>query len=476
MKKYISMIVTAIIIAALAVILLSTEFDSVYTLLRPPKNKGQNSEIQSAFESSLNDKYILRSPLSGEYKSSFILVDFDNDKDDEVVVFYSLSGTPDVVRMNILDNIDGEWKSIADFESAHKQVHKVAFSDIDKDGAKEIIVGWSLSDIELNNTINVYRICSDESGSFAEKIFENNYSEFTVCDVNSDFKSDILLFDKFHADTTSIRVTYFDFDDSGYRASGEFFIDPVISSVNAISYDKDKSNGNTRFYVDGYRVDNGMTTDFFYWDNKSRCFKYPDFNNPESVSTAATRSTSIICSDVNDDAVIEIPFEEYISESVVVSSAKALEKQQSIIKWMKCTDYGLSPVYYEIFIQNNCSLKIKNEWFGKFTVKNEPENGKLTFYALDDYSAFGPDDKQKKEDDIFDFRFGNEEEKDGDLALFSILAVAENETDFSDLTGYKFLKSDDSFNYYCYIYKEGKERDISKDSLKKVLVTRGDNK
>lgn len=472
MKKCIGAVAAAIIIALVVFVFSGTAFESVDMLMRPPKNEGQNSEIQAAFEASINDKYILRSPLSGEYKSSFILVDFNGDKIDEVVVFYSLSGAPDVARMNVICDFNGEWRSVADLESAHKQIHKVDFADIDKDGMMEIIAGWSISDTDLLNTLNVYRLSSDNGNLSVEKIFENNYTEFAVCDVNADFKTDILLFDKQHTDNVSIRATYYDFVGKKAYEAGEFYIDATISSVYSVCFDKDNSNGNTRIYVDGYRFDSGMTTELFYWDKKEKSFNRPVYSDLKSIPAAATRNTVITCRDINDDGIVEIPFEEYIPESEVVQQNKSVQKEQNIIKWMKYKNHGFVPVYYEIYnIQNNYSLKIKNDWYGNFTVKSEPDKGMMTFYRVEGsentFTDF--DDRQRQDDDLFDFGF--DDDNSNDNALFSVLCVAENNSDFYDLTGYKHLKTDNGFSYFCYIYKEGKKSGITKDSLKKILVT-----
>lgn len=472
MKKYIGAVTIVLIITALAFALSNVDFESVDMLLRPPKNEGQNSEIQSAFESSINDKYILRSPLSGEYKSSFILVDFNGDKNDEVVVFYSLSGAPDVARMNILCYINGAWRSIVDLESAHKQIHKVDFADVDKDNMKEIIVGWSISDTDLLNTLDVYRINSDDGNLTVEKVFESNYVDFAVCDVNSDFKSDILLFNKYHTENTSIKASYYDFSEAEAIESGSYDIDATISSVYSVCSDKDKSNGNTRIYVDGYRFDSGMTTEMFYWNKKDKKFDRPVGPDSKSIPSVATRNMIITCRDVNGDGVVEIPFEEYITESEVVQKNKSVLKQQSIIRWMKHSDNSFSCVYYEIFNpQNKYSLKIRNEWYGNFTVKSNPDEGLLTFYRVEgsDNSFDDFDGRQRNDDDFFDFAFEDNEKDDN--ALFSVLCVAENTDSIYDLSGYKLLKTNNGFNYYCYIYKEGKKSGITRDSLKKILVT-----
>ena len=227
--------------------------------------------------------------------------------------------------------------------------------------------------------------------------------------------------------------------------------------------------------MDGYRKDGGMTTELFFWDNKENRFKASESEDSTAISVLATRNTVITCRDINDDGIIEIPFEEYINDSKVVSLAKSLGKQQSIINWVKSTGTGPVTVYYEIFNQNNYSLKIDKEWYGYFTVKNDEDKSVLTFYAVENAQEnlpFGSDDRSDRADDIFDFHFndGNENEN----VLFSILSVLENENNFYDLSGYKFLKNDNGYSYFCYIYKEGKRWGITKDSLKKMLITRGD--
>ena len=476
MKRYLSLGLIIFLIVVLCIILSETTFVSVDGLMRPPKNEGQNSDIQAAFEASIEDKYILKSPLSGEYKSSFITVELDGDRDEEVVVFYSLSGTPDAARMNVIDRQGDSWRSIADFESAHKQIHKVDFADLDKDGKKEIIAGWSIFDTELSNTLNVYKLKNDGDRLIAEKIFENRYTEFIVCDVNTDGRSDILLFDKLYEGNKSLQALYFDFQGARPVLKGEFSVDPIIASVYSVSLDKDKTNGNVRFYLDGYRVDNGMTTELFYWNRAEKSFERPRYSNNVSLPTAATRSTALACADINDDGVIEIPFEEHIPGSELVSAAKSAPKKQSIIRWMKYNSYGFSSVYYEILNSPyNYSLKIKNEWYGNFTVKNYSEKGVLTFFSTGDFNEFPIRSFSLGEDAEKDLNTATDGGKpyyeDDPTALFTVAAFAENEGSLYDLSGYRYLKSDNGYNYYCRIYPEGKKRGITKDTVKKILIT-----
>lgn len=468
MKRYFGLALAIVLIALLTVILSETTFVSVDRLIRPPRIEGQNSDIQLAFENSINDKYILRSPLSGEHKSSYIPVNLDKDKEEEVVVFYSLSGSSDVARMNIIDAVDGRWQSVADLDSAHKQIHKVDFADLDKDGKTEIIVGWSISDTELTNTLSVYKLKAEEGNLYADKIFESNYIEYILCDVNTDKKNDLILFEKSYEHNASVKAEYFDFKNESADSAGVFYIDPVITTVFSACYDKEKSSGNIRFYVDGYRVDNGMTTDIFYWNKDKKIFERPMFSEFVSLSSAASRNTSISCKDINNDNIVEIPFEEYIDGSDVIN-AKSATKQQSIIKWMRCTGNTLKPVNYEILNQSyKYSLKIKNDWYGNFTVINEIDKGTLTFYSAGNETdgIFRTEDTES----VFPINEQTENEESSS-ALFSVIAIKESDSDSYDLSGIRYLKSDNGYNYFCRIYEAGRKSRITKDAIKKILIT-----
>ena len=85
-------------------------------LMRPPLSAGVDSELKSAFLAAATGKgkaasssdISLISPLSGDYRSAFVLHDIDNDGVDEALVFYKLENEPSKEHMNVLDNVNGK--------------------------------------------------------------------------------------------------------------------------------------------------------------------------------------------------------------------------------------------------------------------------------------------------------------------------------------------------------------------------------
>ena len=158
MKKYAVGFVLVFLIALLGFFVFTTTFQPVDSLMRPPKVEGENLSIQLAFEEKIGTDYVLKRPLRGNYRNAYTFIDLTGDKNNEVIVFYSKSDSLGIVRMNVLRNIEGKWKSIADFQSVHNDILEVEFADLNGDGNKEIIVGWSVFQDSYSKLMIIYEV------------------------------------------------------------------------------------------------------------------------------------------------------------------------------------------------------------------------------------------------------------------------------------------------------------------------------
>lgn len=451
MKKYSATLVVVALILAVMLFILISEFKPINSLIRPPKVEGENLEIQTAFELYTGNNYLLKQPISGNYRSAYTFIDLDGDEDDEVIVFYSDKDEIDIVRMNVLDKINGQWQSIADFESLHNEIMEIEFADLDGDSTKEIIVGWATYQDDYSKLMSVYTITGDNSGSVSiHSVFDDSYSQFRVMDIDCDGNNDILNL-KYIAtgNATEYKVSFLSYGSQGIREKGNTILDRSISSVTAIANDYIKDDNTRRIYVDGYKIDSGMATDCFSWNNDKNDFERYMIDNM-TVSALTSRTGSVICADIDSDGIVEVPIEEFLPASEVTSIEKSVTQAQSLFKWVKLTDTSTKATQYRIINQSlGYSLIFDESWIGTYTVKNDIENGALTFYLL-------------KETDS-ELRRSHE--------CFSIKCVPLDEEVSYFSSGYDFLfSSEGGKSFYYRISDFGEEMGITDKIIKNSIV------
>lgn len=477
MKKVTGIIIFVLFFAILGFFVSKNTYEPIDTLIRPPQIEGENADIQLAFENSVGKNYVLKAPLAGDYRSSFIRIDIDHDGSDEVIVLYSFSETVDVVRMHILDKVNDKWNTVVDIESTYDEIQQISFADINNDNVSEIIVCWRSFVTEISKTLDVYKMSNINGNKTLNCIFTKKYNEFLLCDINKDNKTDILILEKTVNNASSeIKGIFYNFTGNAVNIGGEFTLDPAISTIGSASFDNGENNNETRIYVDGYKTDTGLTTDMICWDfYEDRFFRQTD-NNYSPISSVSARNINSYCKDINNDKLIEVPIEGILLESKVLKDKTNDASAQTVVKWMQHDGYDLVFSEYEIPVNEyGYSLRLDAEYFNKFTVLNDLSDGTLTFYQLiekDDFTKENEKKPKKKEEQDNQNRHPDQQKEYlvGDI-LFSIIAVNDQDYGMYEFSGYRFLTSDNGYNYYCRIYDAAKDLKISKESIKSILIT-----
>ncbi len=452
MKKYsVGLVFTAVILAA-ALFFLVSEFKPINSLMKPPKVEGENLAIQLAFEESVGDNYLLKQPIKGDYRSAYTFIDLDGDNDDEVVVFYSAQEAVDIVRMNVLDVIDGKWQSIADFESLHNQIQEIKFADLNSDRLKEIIVGWTTYQDDYSKLLSVYKIALKGDGVSIEPVFDDTYSHFEIIDIDSDGDKDILSVKRVlvaNTPETEYRATFLSYTAKGIAETASISLDRSISSVTSVANDFNEETALRRIYVDGLKVDSGMATDCFYWNGKTKTFEKITYGGA-GIAAITSRSSGVFCSDINSDGFIEIPVEEYLPASSVITPERSSDAGQSIIRWVQIGDGVLNTAEYHILnLSSGYTFVFDKEWIGSVTVENDVAEGVLTFCELKNVNG--------------QFICG--------APYFSIKTVTEENNISYFSTDYDYLLKNKGQYYYCRIFDKGEDLGITYKKIKKSMIT-----
>ena len=450
MKKFAVSLIVLSLTALLGFVVITTTFRPMESLMRPPKVEGENLSIQLAFEEKVGTDYVLKQPVSGNHRNAYNLIDLTGDKNDEVIIFYSKSDNLSIVRMNVLDNVDGQWKSIADFQSAHSDIQEIEFADLNGDGNKEIVVGWTAFQNSYSKLMSVYEVSSDNQSARIYPVYGDNYSKFSIIDINCDGKNDILTV-KYAKAGSSVEyiASYLSYEDKNIKEKSSFVLDKSLNSVAAINCDYIKDNTQARIFIDGYKNDSGMLTDCFVWNEAENKFeRYLVKGN--TVPSITSRTTTVFCKDIYSDGSIEIPIEDYLP-NISDSENQTNNLGTSLITWLWIGSEESELVYSNIILsQYGYSFIFNRHMLGNVSVENNPSKNELTFWSI------------KHNDDI----------AVKDKKLFSIMTLTDFDLEtIGEISFYYSLigQSKDKY-YFCRIYDGADEFGINKKEVKDLII------
>lgn len=129
---------------SLALVLLSGCMgkNNIEEYMRPPKLTGEQSAINQAMEEALGSQFILQYPVSGSYRSAFLLQNLDSDEDLEAIVFYKESASA-ATMIGVLDREGGEdWHLIYSVAGDAPEVESVSLAHLEGGSSADILVQW----------------------------------------------------------------------------------------------------------------------------------------------------------------------------------------------------------------------------------------------------------------------------------------------------------------------------------------------
>lgn len=317
------------------------DFFSADSLLRAPRLTGENTALQQEFEKSVGKDISLFTPISGEYRASYILKDINNDKVDEAVVFYSMNNNLSVVHMHIMENKDGIWYSLADTIGSGTSVYEVDFFNSDDENALEIAVTWMVDDSKKAKTLSVYKLT--ESGADSQNAITSvatvQIADYIYLDIDNDTVNEILYFyfDKSSVDESYLASRLLDYDIQSKNMLPVSDLSLNIQTTSVVQLLPCKVGNTFNIYVDALS-DNGMLfTEVLMYDQEKSVLSVSQLDgSPMSVFTL--RDPSLVCCDYNNDGQYDIPREIEYEGSGVADSSDNISGQIKFISWNSYRD------------------------------------------------------------------------------------------------------------------------------------------
>ena len=270
--------------------------------LRPPRGTGEQEAIQQALESYIrsaekSSSYLLKYPKSGDYRSAFIVDDFDRDGEQEAYAFYRPGQENRKTHVNYLRKVEGQWKSVADTEGYGSEIGEVMLGDLSGNGVQELCVGWQQYGTTDREMV-LYSLSS--SGLAAQDA--GAYSVALTADLTASGSDSLLLLDVGAEETVTARL--WSMRSGELKELGMTRLDGSIVRFSNLQPVK-LADGVAGVYVDGVRESGAMVTELIYWEDGQL---FAPFYQPDSNRTTITvRESGIPAMDVDGDGQVEWP-------------------------------------------------------------------------------------------------------------------------------------------------------------------------
>lgn len=279
-------------------------------LLAAPAASALQLEVIEGFERYRKQAYTLQAPIYGEYVSSILLRDIDSDKKDEAVFFYQTNSGNENISCCVMDQTDGAWSPSADIEGPAGRVYDVVFADMNQDGYEEIIIGWYFGDFNRNKLLTINGKSPD--GEQYSVLAAEPFCEKLVDDIDGDGSDDaFLVISDFSSVSSRAYAKLLTMKSSGaVKLASQARLDSKASGYSRLKSEKATDNSPLRIYIDTVKGENQMITDIVYWDIGTESLVSMLLDSETLTNAVAPRPANIASFDINNDGVIEIPYQE----------------------------------------------------------------------------------------------------------------------------------------------------------------------
>ncbi len=369
---------------------------SVDVLMRPPKLSGENSLLQQTFESTVRDSesIVMKTPVSGDNRSSYLLYDLDNDTVREALVLYSDPIKDDLVYVTVFKFINDKWSFVSTIKGRSSEIYSVDFADINGDGRFEILMSWSqvisgdsFTPASMGSSGEKLLTIYSYNGSSTTLLKNEAYSKLLVEDINNDSADELFILNislTNQEKLTSGRIVAFDKEYSieqelKFQLTGMLEVHNIVCDTYLSS-----DETHTRVYIDGSISESGIITEVIDIKHNDFSISLPFYESNISAQPLTLRDVRVYSQDIDNDGVVEVPVIEKLPGGIKLSVTDDEKTTLNLTVWSEIDNN-------QIVVDSKCLLNgtygymfvYPEDWFGSITAVYNEKNATITFYSID---------------------------------------------------------------------------------------------
>lgn len=410
-------------------------------LMRPPVLTEEQTEIYNAAEQVIGSDVVFKYPNVDGVHSAFVMHDYDEDGEDEALVFYQTSEDENT-RINILDKQNGTWRSVGDVEGSGINIDSLAFASLCQQGSVELIAEWS----NISGNTRVLTVLTLENGRL-ETLFSNEFSSKAVLDIDRDGMEEILLLTGNSGARQALALLVKGADDGTLTVASSCTMSPdtyeYVQLLKTVT-----SGGEVALVVDG-RVTGGAMVSELLTLERGKLVNLIYSENPLEDKTYETyRAYEVLSADIDYDGSVEIPALSPLPNS---DSATVAMEMMYLQNWMKFVD-GAFQTALSIVVNENYGYYVifPERWKDRVTVLTERPN-EWSFVAY----SYGEEGR------VLTF----------EQEILRVLVFAKTEYyDEFDTNSFEKIYENEKYEYFISINYTGNELQLTAEEISELFV------
>lgn len=327
---------------------------SAEELYRLPQLPDEYASLETLINALQADGAEHIAPQSGSNLQSVQLFDLDNDGAEEAIAFFRKTGDEKPLKIYIFKATEERYEQTAVIEGTASSIWSVAYSDLDGDGMRELLIGYrTLSEVQM---LAVYAL----RGGQPQLLLSSSYLRYAARDLDGDGAQELLLLCSGEEGLCSAEL--FRWDGTAFAADGALGLSMGVSELQRVSGGI-LSGGASALFITGVTEGGVTITDALTLREGALCAVTR--SEETGRSGAVSRFLELYPSDANDDGVTEIP--------LAVEYPAPGEGQEGLcaVEWRQYAADGSSTTAWRSVHERSdgWTLCIPDEWDGRIGVE-----------------------------------------------------------------------------------------------------------
>ena len=336
-----------------------------------PELPAQYTELNSRLSEILSAGAEYAAPTSGTNVQPVQMVDLNGDGREESIAFFRNSADEKPLKIYIFSAQEGSYEPAAVIEGSGNAISSVIYSDLNGDGATEIVVGW-----KVNADLQALSVYSLRSGSAEELLKSVSYVKYAITDLNSDGYQELMIL---RADEEGHGAA----DCYSWTAGGA--IDQSTATVSVTMADVNRqgrltrgtlSDGSPTLFVTGVTEKNRAVTDVLTLQEGE--LDNILISDTTGVSRMICDFNSLYPTDLNGDGITEVPCP---ADLPLWGEGGTVYRR---IDWQQIAPDGSAETVLRTYhdVENSWYLRLSEDWTDRIMVSRSSVSDEtvVTFY------------------------------------------------------------------------------------------------